>query len=143
MSLAPGIHASIAHVALSPDERARAELIFAALLPAEEAGMPAWDSIDRETFWRILETAPAPSFGPGLRVMVLAVTLLPLVRPAYRARFHLLDAARRRAFMEELAQDERYALRQMVTTLKMLALFAYFDDETVRARFDLRPEAMR
>jgi hypothetical protein len=143
MSVRARLRESVSHVHLDETERARAEVIFAAILSAETAGLPAFETTDRETFWRILEEAPAPSFGPGLRVMVHALTLLPLARPRYRARFHMLDREAQRAFLAELEQDERYPLRQLVTTMKMLALFAYFDDERVRARFDLTPEANR
>lgn len=143
MDLSSYVRARISTSAFTAHERARAEAIFAALLPGELAGLPTIDTIDRARFWHILETAPAPSFGPGLRVMLRAFALLPLAYPGFRATFHALDEEARARFVEAVARDERYAVRQIVTTLKMLALFAYFDDDRVRARFDLRPEASR
>lgn len=126
---------------LRPAEKAWAEAIFEAVLgPVEDEGLPAFRSIDRAAFWAAIETAPGPSFGLGLRAMVAALTFRPLAHRSYGKPLHALPLADRTRFLESLADDSGYATRQMLTTMKMLASFAYFDDARVRARY--RPEAM-
>jgi hypothetical protein len=119
-----------------PFERRWAEAIFAAVLPGG-AGLPAFAAIDRDTFWRCLEQAPAPSFGVGLRAMVHALTFLPVADARLRRPFFQLSEDERRAFVLDLEQRDSYPARQLLTTMKTLACFAYFDDPIVRERFDL------
>jgi hypothetical protein len=128
--------ARIARTRLTTTEKAWAEAIFEAMLPADTAGLPAFASVDRAAFWHCLEDAPGPSFGPGLRAMVHGLTFLPLTDRRFRKPFYALDRDNREALVAELGRDSRYAVRQMVTTMKMMACFAYFDDAGVRARFD-------
>ena len=127
--------------ALSEPEKVWAEAIFEAVLgPVEDHGLPAFRDVDRTTFWRAIETAPGPSFGMGLRAMVAALTFRPLAHRAHRRPLHALDRTERTRFLESLETDASYATRQMLTTMKMLASFAYFDDPSVRAHF--RPAEM-
>jgi hypothetical protein len=128
-----------ATLALRPWERAWAEALFASVLgPTEDEGLPSFESVDRTVFWRALESAPAPTFGPGLRAMVHGLTFLPVLDVRYGKPFFALDRAARARFIEGLHDDPRYLVRQMLATMKMLACFAYFDDPAVRARY--RPE---
>lgn len=135
MTLLDSFGARLSRTRFTAAERVRAEAIFEAILPAESAGLPSFESIDRTEFWRCIEDAPGPSFGPGLRAMIHAFTLLPLADRRFRKPFHRLDRDQRETLVAELSGDERYAIRQMLTTLKMIACFAYFDDARVRARF--------
>ncbi len=124
---------------LTAIERGWAEALFAAMLGVGEAGgLPPFDEVDRTTFWRCFDEAPAPLVRAGLRPMVHTLTFLPLVT-GYRRPFFLLDPQARARFVAEAAADPRYFVRQSVATLKTLACFAYFDDAGVRARFGAAP----
>jgi hypothetical protein len=124
---------------LSAGERARLVRAIAAVLPAERAGLPAFDALDHAAFFAAIEGATGPTFLPGLRAMLAALEVMPLANRAFRTRFSALDADARVAFCAALAQDERYLARQLTGTLKVLAGLAYFDAPTVRARFDTTP----
>jgi hypothetical protein len=141
--MAAEMHApSLAHltkVRLMPHERAWLEQILAAILPGELAGLPAFGGGNRSEFVRAIEDAPGPSFLPGLRMMVYALNLLPLGFRGYRRPFFALTADRQRAFVADLAKESGYMARQLIATMKVLAAFAYFEDPSVRARFDLTP----
>lgn len=120
--------------ALGPRERRWAEALFAAILgPVEEHGLPGFASIDHAAFHRAIDTAPGPMFAPGLRAMVYALTFAPLVDPRFRRPFFALDADARLRCIEAMASDRRYVVRQMLSTLKILACFAYYEDPRVRA----------
>lgn len=125
---------------LLPYERAWLEQIFQAMLPADTAGLPALAARDEESsFFRAIEHATGPTFIPGLRMMLHALSVLPLGYAGYRKPFFALSVDRRRAFLEHLSRERGYLPRQLVQTMKILAAFAYFEDPTVRARFDLTP----
>lgn len=127
--------ASTSAAALSPRERRWAEALFAAILgPLEDHGLPAFASIDLASFYEAIDRAPGPMFAPGLRAMVAALTFWPLTHPRFRRPFHALDARARLDCVEAMAASEAYVTRQMLTTLKMLACFAYFENAAVRAR---------
>lgn len=132
---------------LTAHERAWLLQIFAAILPAERAGLPALTDGDHTEFFRILEEAPGPTFLPGLRVMLHALSALPLAYAGYRRPFFALSLEQQQRFLEQLAREEGYLARQLVATMKILTGFAYFESPTVRGRFDLRdlaaPEASR
>lgn len=112
-------------------------------MPAELAGLPALGSGDRSSFVRAIEEATGPSFLPGLRLMVYTLGFLPLGYSGYRRTFFALTVDEQRAFVADLARDPGYVARQLVATMKVLAGFAYFEDPTVRARFDLAPQVRR
>ena len=121
--------------ALRSFERAWAEALFAAIIgPTEAHGLPAFASIDLDAFYRAIDTAPGPTFAPGLRAMVYALNFAPVADRRFRRPFHALDPDARVRCIEAMAEDERYVVRQMISTLKILACFAYFEDEQVRAR---------
>lgn len=121
--------------ALRAFERAWAEPLFAAILgPTEEHGLPSFDAIDHTAFYRAIDSAPGPMFAPGLRGIVYALTFLPVADARFGRPFFRLDPDERLRCIEAMAASERYAVRQMISTLKILACFAYFEDERVRAR---------
>ena len=60
--------------------------------------------------------------------------ILPVADLRFRRPFFALDPEARLDCIEAFASDERYAVRQMLSTLKILACFAYYEDERVRAR---------
>jgi len=115
-------------IALTAVEKRWAERIFEALVGVELGG-------DTRAFWRALDDAPPAYVGPGLRAMVHAITFLPLATPGLRRPLFALAPEARVAFVERLADDPRSAVRQMVSTLKILACFALFEDEGARRRF--------
>jgi choline dehydrogenase-like flavoprotein len=124
-----------AEPALGPIERSWAEALFDAILgPVEERGLPAFASIDKASFYEAIDHAPGPMFAPGLRGMVYAATFAPLADPRFGKPFFALDRAQRVRFVEELAKDTKFVTRQILSTLKILATFAYFEDPAVRAR---------
>lgn len=130
--------ARLVRARLGAREKAAAELVFAAMIPGEAAGLPRFDAIDRGAFWRCIDEAPGPTFGVGLRVMVHAMIWLPVFYAGYRRPLHALPPERREAFVAQLADDPRYLVRQLVAALKTLACFAYFDAPAVRARLERR-----
>jgi len=128
--------------ALRSFERAWAEPLFAAILgPTEEHGLPAFGAIDLDGFYRAIDAAPGPTFAPGLRAMVYALTFAPVADRRFGKPFYALPPEARLRCIEAMAEDPRYVVRQMLSTLKILACFAYFEDERVRARSRSRLEA--
>ncbi len=125
-------------------ERRWAEALFDAVLgiePHDAASitLPAFESIDRAVFWAALERAPAPSFRFGLRGFVYVFSLATLVDSRWRRPFFQLARAERLAAIEAFDRDPRYAIRQMLSALKMLACFAYFDAPAARTPFEAPP----
>lgn len=124
---------------LTARERAWAEELFAALIATGGAdGLPAFAAIDRAGFWRAFDTAAPPLVRFGLRPMLHTLVFLPMVS-GHRRPFFRLTPAEQEAFLIAIVDDRRTFVRQAVATLKTLACFAYFDDPTVRARFDTSP----
>ncbi len=117
-------------------ERGWAEELFAAIFATgADDGLPPFSSIDRAAFWDAFATAPAPMVRAGLRPMLHTLVFLPVVSGFGKPFFRLSDDERQR-FLAAAYADRRYFVRQSLTTLKMLAGFAYFDDPRVRARFE-------
>jgi len=124
-------------------EKRWAEVIFAAILAPEVAGLPGFDRVDRTAFWRAVDDRTGELFGHGLRAMVALVTFLPVADRRHRRPLFALDHDARRALVAELAADPRFAVRQAIVALKMLAGMAYLDDPVVRARFTGEPAVAR
>ncbi len=119
--------------ALPPRERAWAEALFEAILgPVEAHGLPPFASIDHASFYRAIDHAPGPQFAPGLRGMVTAATLATV--PTHGRPFVALDREARVRAIDTMSEDPRYLARQILSTLKILATFAYFEDPEVRRR---------
>lgn len=131
----------IAHVPALPRsaplrdfERRWAELLFDALLGAGGA-VPAMATVERATFWRCLGETTPPYFAPGLRAAVHALTFLPVTLAGFRRPFFALSPERRLACMEQLGRDPRLFVRQLLSTLKVVACLALFEDDGARRRF--------
>lgn len=119
--------------ALPPREQAWAEALFEAILgPVEEHALPSFASIDKTSFYAAIDHAPGPQFSPGLRGMVTAASLSTV--PSFGRPFHALDRAQRSAAIDRMAKDERFVIRQILSTLKILATFAYYEDPEVRRK---------
>lgn len=119
--------------ALGPTERRWAEALFEAILgPLERQGLPPFASVDKASFYDAIDRAPGPAFAPGLRAMVHAATFAPLAHPRFARPFFALDREARVRFVEAMAGDTRFVTRQILSTLKILATFAYYEDPAVR-----------
>lgn len=123
---------------LSKTERGWAEALFAAIVPASDVdGLPPFHfplAGEHATFWRCFDEAAAPLVRAGLRPMLYTLTFLPVLSGFGRPFFALTTEERAR-FLDVASADERYFVRQALTTLKMLACFAYFEEPAARDRF--------
>jgi hypothetical protein len=111
---------------LWPFERTWANALFDAVL-----GTPV---ADRERFWRVLAERGPSTLGLGLRLAVHTLTVLPLTLPEFRRPFFALPPAARLRCVEVLAAHPRLPVRQLVSTLKVLACFALLESPGVRQR---------
>lgn len=128
---------------LGPVERKLAEELFDALLgPVEEHGLPAFASLDKEAFYQAIQTAPGPAFMPGLRGMLYALSAAVAAQARLARPLGPIDREARFAAVEALSKGRSYVLRQALSTMKILACFAYFEAPSVRAtgRRALGPE---
>lgn len=122
-------------------ERRWAEALFDAILGVDGRGaLPAFEHVDRTVFWSALHRAPAPSFRWGLRAFVWALTLLPVASARWRRPFFALPREARLAAVASWERSRSYTVRQMLGALKILACFAYFDDDRVRRAVARSPE---
>lgn len=111
---------------LSRFERTWADALFDAVL-----GTPVGD---RERFWALLaERGPAP-LGVGLRLAVHTLTFLPVTMRGYGRPFFALDSQARLDCIEAMATHPRLTVRQVVSTLKVLACFALLEAHGARQR---------
>lgn len=108
--------------------------LFGAIIPAAEGLDQSGADVDHRRFFEAITTTTSSSFVPGLAAMLVLVRGLIFVR--HRRPFEALSRDEQLAFVEALGSDERYPVRQVATTLKMLACMAYFDDPSVRIRFE-------
>jgi hypothetical protein len=116
-------------------ERRWAEVLFDAVLGTGGAeGLPSLSSIDRRAFWKHLGEATPAYFATGLRAAVHALTFLPLTMPGFRRPLFALPREARLSCVERLGADERVVVKQALSTVKLLACFALFEDGGVRAR---------
>jgi hypothetical protein len=130
--------------ALLPFERRWATLLFDAVLGAGgESHLPSLSTLDTAGFWRALADKTPPYFGPGLRATVHALTFLPLTMAGVRRPLFALDAAARRACVERLSAEGGVAVKQLLSTVKLLGCFALFEDGEVRRRLGAGPEVRR
>lgn len=112
---------------LSGFERAWADALFDAVL-----GTPV---ADRERFWTLLaERGPAP-LGAGLRLAVHTLTFLPVTMRGYGRPFFALETEARLDCIEAMATHPRLMVRQVVSTMKVLACFALLEAPGARQRF--------
>ncbi len=130
-----GTEGSAPWAALSAGERRLAEQIFDAILAVDEDGaLPAFARLDHAGFWRALQSGTAPHVAAGLRATIHALNLAPLALSGVHRPLAVLSREQRIACLARLAHSERYELRQMVATAKILACFAYFEHDQVRGQ---------
>lgn len=123
-------------------EARRAEAIFAALFPAE-AGLPGAAALPMGAFYADLLRASPPAVALGYRALVLALWLLPPLFLGTPRTFGGLSEAEREEYLGRWAKSRLYAVRQMVTLLKMLAGVGYLGfPETQRALGADYPDAV-
>lgn len=116
-------------------ERRLAEQLFDAILGVDDGGaLPSFASLDHQAFWRTIAGRTPPYFGPGLRAAVHLLSLAPLAMPGLRRTFARLSREQRLECVARLEESPRYLVRQSLATLKILACFAYLEDEGVRAQ---------
>lgn len=108
-------------------ERRWADTLFDALLGTTIT--------DRERFWELLAAHGPSMLKPGLRAAVHALTFLPVTLPEFRRPFFALDADDRARCIEAMATHARLPVRQLVSTLKVLACFALFESPGARSRW--------
>lgn len=109
---------------LRPFERAWADALFDAVL-----GTPV---ADRERFWALVSERGPSTLGPGLRLAVHTLTFLPVTMRGFGRPFFSLEARRRLDCIEAMATHPRLLVRQVVSTLKVLACFALLEAPGVR-----------
>lgn len=106
-------------------ERRWAEALFASIV---DAPLTRADAL-----WSRFDASAAPLTRFGLRFMVWALVFSPLLR--LRPPFFAMTPAGRAQFLAHVEVRGSYFARQSLTTLKTLACFALFEDDTVRGRF--------
>lgn len=118
-----------------PVERRWRDALVEAMLPrVGETAMPGVGELDLEPFWRTLGESGSPLLRFGLRASVWGLTLAPPIVSRRPALFTQLSCDERDEFLRRAATHRLYLVRQLVTTLKSLACFAYFHDPSVRER---------
>ncbi len=120
-------------------ERRWCEALLAAVVPAAP-GFPGLGALPLDGFWAALDGAAAPLLVLGLRaatwLLVLLGPLLWLGRPRL---FTALGDADRDELLLRVAASRSYLVRQMATTLKAIACFAYLREPSVRAAVEAAP----
>lgn len=119
-------------------ERAWAEALFAAILPARPP-LPPVGTIDLAPFWATLDQAAPPLLHVGARLGVWYFTWTPFWFVHRLRRFGRLDADDREIFLTRAATSRSFLVRQMLLTLKTLVCLAYFSDPEVRRRVGCNP----
>lgn len=100
-------------------EKRWAEGVFTAMLPGSRRSTVI--------FWSCMSTG-APTFTPGVRLMLAALVLLPILDRRFARPFPMLSMDQREAFLTTLDANPSYLARQLVATFKILACFAAFDE---------------
>lgn len=103
-------------------ERRWAEALFTTILDA-----PLTRS---DALWSRFDAAAAPLTRFGLRFMVWALVFLPLLR--FERPFFAMRTDARARFLTDVDARGSYFARQSLTTLKMLACFARYEDDAIR-----------
>ena len=107
--------------------RYRNTLVSALLPPLAERDLSA--------FWQKLDASAPPALKLGLRASVLALSLSPTLLLGRPRTVLGLSGAEREQLLSSAAASRLWPLRQMVTTLKMVACWALFSDATARAPY--------
>lgn len=116
-------------------ERRWLAALVEAMIPADrENDRPGVAAARVAAFDATLAAAAPPILRFGLRASVWLLTWMTLW-PAFGARpFHRLDADHRDRFLVWAGTTDAYLVRQLATTIKLIACFRYFDDPELRRR---------
>jgi hypothetical protein len=112
--------------------RWRDALLQAAVPPG--AVHPGLGAVELDAFWREYQQAAPLVLRLGFRASVWALTLAPVAMGEGRPLHHL-PPERQDAALERLSASENALVRQLVLATKLVAAFAYFTDDDVRARW--------
>jgi hypothetical protein len=113
-------------------ERRWCEALLAAVIP-DFPPLPGLGTIALEPFWQIFDDAAAPLLTFGLRASTVVFCLFgPLLLLGKPCLFTSLSSDERDEMLVRAARSNRYLIRQMATTLKAMACFAYLRDPAVR-----------
>jgi len=119
-------------------ERRWRDTLLDAMIPSIPASrMPGINSLDLSSFWvEYLERAPF-LLRAGFRLAVWIMTFLPILTFFSSKPFHQLTPDQRDAFLIRASSSNSYLVRQLATTIKLIASLAYFHDPIVRGSFPL------
>ncbi len=122
-------------------ETAWRDALFGAMLPrsAGIAGRPGFADLDLTAFWPRFDAAAPWTLRWGLRASVWLLTWLPgPLGFGWRPVSRLPSDAKDR-YVAGLLESDRWLLRQLADTAKIVLCFAYFQDEAIRRRLDVAP----
>jgi hypothetical protein len=111
-------------------ERRWCDALLSAVLPRTEK-LPGIAAVPLDTFWVQFRSAAPFLVRFGFRFSVLALCLLPLLR--YGRTFPQLGALQQDAYLRWLLTSRSYALRQLITVVKLIGCFAYFQNPQVQS----------
>lgn len=116
-------------------EREWLATLVEAMIPGDpELGRPGVAGAENATFAAQLDVAAPPILRFGLRASVWLLTWMTLW-PGFGGRpFFRLDGDRRDRFLVWAGTTDAYLVRQLATTIKLIACFRYFHDPALRAR---------
>lgn len=119
-------------------ETAWRDALFGAMLPrgVRPERRPGFADLDLAAFWPRFDDAAPWTLRWGVRASVWALTWLPGPlgfgwRPVARLPLEVRDR-----YVTALLESDRWIVRQLTDTLKIVLCFAYFQDPSVRARLD-------
>lgn len=112
------------------------------MIPAPGNGLPALADVERGDFWRRFASAAPWTLRSGFRAATWLVGGLAPFALGHRATFDRLDAAARDDVLRRTARLP--GGDALLLLVKLVACFAYFDDERVqsiaRAQASATPE---
>jgi len=119
-------------------ERRWRDALLDAMIPSIPASrLPGINSLDLSAFWmEYIERAPF-LLRAGFRLAVWIMTFLPIFTFFSIKPFHQLTPDRRDIFLVRSSSSNSYLVRQLATTIKLIASLAYFHDPIVRGSFPL------
>lgn len=118
------------------ERRWRNALCAAVVPPPDDGLLPGLGALPTDDFWREVEHAAPLLLRIGLRGAVLAISLCPPIVVGRLATFDHLPRHEQERVVERLAGSRFFLVRQLPTTLKLMACFAYLRDGDVRDRVD-------
>jgi len=115
-------------------ERRWRDALMAAMLPrVEGVDLPGYAELDHAAFWQRFYAVAPPLLRFGLRVAVWVITWWPLFTLRAARPLHRLERSERDDVLTSLGASRWYLVRQLVTTVKMVGCFAYFNNDAGRA----------